>query len=288
MRNRAKRGLIAFALVLLATAAVLYQAGTTLTSPHYQQAGVPDPALAAVSVRIPHESKSIAGWYAPALTHGHGAVLLLHGVHSSRRQMQARALFLHRLGYAVLLIDLPGHGESIGDYITFGAHEARGVSATLAWLRKTLPNEKIGVIGASLGAAATVLAKPGPQIDALVIEAMYPTIEEATANRLALHGGAAARVLAPLLLAQLPWRTGVQLDQLRPIDAIGQLSCPLFVMGGMQDRHTTPQETQRLFDAARVAKQLWLVQGATHVDLYDYAPEEYEQRVGAFLAAHLR
>jgi fermentation-respiration switch protein FrsA (DUF1100 family) len=288
MHTWAKRGLIAFALVSLAAGAGLYLAGTALTTPHYHQPGTPDAALAASAVRIPHGAGMIAGWFSPALVPGQGAVLLLHGVHSDRRQMQARALFLHRSGYAVLLVDLPGHGESAGDYITFGAHEAQGVTLALAWLRHTLPGEKIGVIGASLGAAATVLAAPGQQIDALVIEAMYPTIEEATANRLALHGVPMARTIAPLLLAQLPWRTGVSAAQLHPIDAMAQLTCPLLVVGGMQDRHTPPQETRRIFDAAHAPKELWLIEGAAHVDLRAYAPAPYEERVGTFLATYLR
>jgi hypothetical protein len=33
---------------------------------------------------------------------------------------------------------------------------------------------------------------------------------------------------------------------------------------------------------------LWLVKGARHVNLHDYAGLEYERRVGAFLEAHLR
>ncbi|MES2018254.1 MAG: alpha/beta fold hydrolase [Pseudomonadota bacterium] len=282
----AKRLLLAFAMALALGAGVLYWAGSHLTRPAYSSAGEPDPELFATPVLIPNQKGYVAGWVARGA--GSGAILLLHGVRADRRQMQARALFLNRLGYTVLLIDLPAHGESLGEAITFGAREADGVRVALAWLARNLPGEKIGVIGTSLGAASLVLAKPGKQIDALVIEAMYPTIDEATANRLALHGGAPARILAPLLLMQLPWRIGVTPDQLRPIDAMQSLACPVLVIGGAQDRHTPQEETRRIFAAAKEPKQLWLVDGAAHVDLHEAARTEYEQRVGAFLSAHLR
>jgi len=42
----------------------------------------------------------------------------------------------------------------------------------------------VGVIGVSLGAASLVLAKPDPAPSAVVLESMYPTIEEAVSNRL--------------------------------------------------------------------------------------------------------
>ena len=50
--------------------------------------------------------------------------------------MLARARFLAAAGYATLLIDLPTHGESSGDRITFGAREGEGVNAALAFLRE--------------------------------------------------------------------------------------------------------------------------------------------------------
>ena len=212
------RLLAAFAVALLLGAGALYGAGSYLTAPAYANAGEPDPELFATPVLIPNQQGYVAGWVARGA--GSGAVLLLHGVRADRRQMQARALFLNRLGYTVLLVDLPAHGESVGERITFGAREADGVRVALAWLRRNLPCEKIGVIGASLGAASVVLAKPGAQVDALVIEAMYPTIEEATADRLVLRLGAPGRWLAPLLRVQLPWRTGVSADQLRPVEAL--------------------------------------------------------------------
>ena len=282
----AKRLLIAFAVALLLGAGALYGAGSTLITPTYHHVGEPDPALFATPVLIPNQKGYVAGWVARGS--GHGAVLLLHAVRADRRRMQARALFLNRLGYTVLLIDLPGSGESLGQHVTFGAHEADGVRVALAWLRKNLPGEKIGVIGSSLGAASIVLARPGNSIDALVIEGMYPTIEEATADRMAMYAGAPGRWVAPLLLMQLPWRTGVEVAQLHPIEAMGALTCPVFVLGGALDRHTRADETRHIFAAAREPKQLWLVEGAAHVDLHAYAPAEYERRVGQFLARYLR
>ena len=282
----AKRLLAGCAIALVLGAGAMFGFGSSLINPAYTSAGDPDPALFATPVLIPNQKGYVAGWVARGA--GHGAVLLLHGFRANRRSMQARALFLNRLGYTVLLVDLPGHGESAGQHITFGAHEADGVRAALAWLKRNLPGEKIGVIGSSLGAAALVLSKPGDQIDALVIEAMYPTIAEATENRLAMRAGIVGRWAAPLLLMQLPWRTGVTVEQLRPIDAMAALACPVFVIAGAEDRHTTAAETRRIFAAAHEPKQLWLVDGAAHVDLHAAARAEYEKRVGNFLALQLR
>ena len=57
---------------------------------------------------------------------------------------------------------------------------------------------------------------------------------------------------------------------------------------GTADKHTTPEEARGLQSAAGPEAELWLVEGAAHVDLHDFGPEAYEARVGPFLAGLLR
>jgi fermentation-respiration switch protein FrsA (DUF1100 family) len=266
-------------------------AGEMLSRPARSAIGAPPPDLAeAEAVRLPLPGGSednLSGWLVPGQP-GHGVVLLLHGVRANRLEMLARARFLHGLGYTVLLVDLPAHGESGGARITYGMREGEGVNAALAFLRARYPHEKIGVVGVSLGAASLVMAQPNVALSAVVLESMFPTIREAVADRLVLYLGPLGRHLAPLLLWQLPLRLGVSPEQLQPIVDIGAMRAPVLIASGSADRHTTLAETERIYAAANAPKELWVVQGATHVDLHAFAPEAYEVRVGAFLGKYLR
>ncbi len=274
---------------LLAGAGGALALGDAMTRPAPCPAGEPPAALEAVAVRFEASNGgTVAGWFSPGQP-GRGAVLLLHGVRGSRHAMVARALFLHRLGLATLAIDLPGHGESPAARITFGANESHGVTAALAWLAHRCAGERIGAIGVSLGAASLVLARPDPPPAAVVLESMYPTIEEAVADRLALHLWPGAAALAPALLCQMPWRLGVAPAQLHPIDALPALKTPLLIAAGSADRHTPLAETERLYAASLATdKSLWIVRGAAHVDLHAFTPADYERRVGGFLSERLR
>ncbi len=129
-----------------------------------------------------------------------------------------------------------------------------------------------------------MLAVPELRVDAVVIEEVYPSIEDAVRNRLRMRFGSAGAFTAPLLLAQLNMRVKVESADLRPIDRIGRVGCPVFVIGGALDQHTTRAETLRLYEAARAPKELWLVEGAAHVDLCKFTPAEYQRRVLAFLS----
>ena len=280
---------LAFALgvVTLTLAAIIVAVGELLSAPAHHVVGPPPADLHARQVVIPGPSDEfLSGWFAEGAI-GSGAVLLLHGVRSDRRQMVERAMALRGRGYFVLLVDLPGHGESSGNRITFGYREAEGVKACLRFLAQLVPNEKIAVIGVSLGAASFVLSDPSPAPSAVVLESMYPTIEEAVADRLRLRAGSLGPLLAPLLLTQLPLRLGISADQLRPIDRLSFIHAPILIASGTDDQHTTSAETTRLFEAATQPKELWLVEGATHVDLYRFNPKAYDLKVFTFIAKHL-
>jgi uncharacterized protein len=275
---------VLFMAVVMASMAV----GERLLHPVLWAVG-PAPAdlhVQSITIQTAH-GESVAAWRTAGQP-GAGVVLLLHGVQLSRVHMLPRIRMLQRLGYGVLAVDLPGHGESKSAHITYGFNEARAVNAVLAYLRTTLPEEKIGVIGVSLGAAAVVLAQPDPVPDALVLESMFPTIQEAVVDRLKGHFGAAGEWLAPLILWQLPLRLGLSPEQLRPIVALPNMHTPVLIAAGADDKRTTLAETQRIFAAANAPKALWVVEGAGHVDLHDFDAATYEAKIPTFLALYLR
>jgi uncharacterized protein len=248
----------------------------------------PPEALRAKAVSFPSASGStIHGWYSVG-EHGKGGVLLLHGVRANRMSMVSRALFLNRLGYSVLLVDLQAHGESPGRHITFGDLESMDATAAVEFLRKRAPGERIGAIGVSLGAASLVLAEKPAAIDAVILESLYPTIEEAVEDRLTLRLGWLGRVAAPLLVTQMELQLGVKAKRLQPIAHVAELRAPLLLIHGTLDRHTRLDEARRLFSAAAEPKTWWQVEGAGHVDMHQFTTREYETRVSRWLERYLR
>ncbi|GAB5404913.1 MAG: hypothetical protein Aurels2KO_31440 [Aureliella sp.] len=200
--------------------------------------------------------------------------------------MISRAEFLVSLGYSTILIDFQAHGESGGDAITMGHLESRDVEAAVALAEQLHPGEPIGVLGVSLGGAAALLACP-IEIDALILESVYSTIDKAVHNRVADRLGKLAYVPSQLLILQLKPRLGISTSQLRPIERMPFVSCPVFIMSGEDDRHTTEAETRDMYAAATSLKELWVVPGAAHVDLLAIAPDGYRDRVESFLKSSM-
>ena len=125
---------------------------------------------------MPNEGSYWPGWAADG-----PAVLLLHGVRSSRAGFARHASWLNGLGYAVLAIDFRGHGGSGAVPRSFGLHEARDAAAALAFLRHEAPSRRVAVIGTSLGGAAALLGDNGPlPVQAMVLQAGFPDLRIST------------------------------------------------------------------------------------------------------------
>ena len=265
-----------------------WSAGSILSAPFNQSIGNLPSDVTGRNVEFESASgATIRGWLIPG-EKGAGAVVLMHGVRASRLSMLKRARFLFRAGYTVLLFDFQGHGESTGERITFGYLESKDAQAAISFLRSKAPDEKIGVIGVSMGGAAVLLSSPPLDVDAAALEMVYPTIEQAISNRLAQRLGKWSSVFTPLLSWQFRPRLGVGVEALSPKNRVGKVTAPKLFIVGEEDRRTTIEESLQMYTAASEPKELWVVEGVGHVDSYRALSEEYEQRMLAFFEKHLR
>ncbi len=84
------------------------------------------------------------------------AVILAHGfsTHKDMFLFQEMSAMFHRF-YDVLTFDFRGHGES-GGLFSWTSHEARDLHAVISFAEKQ-GYKKVGLIGFSLGAAATLI-----------------------------------------------------------------------------------------------------------------------------------
>lgn len=236
------------------------------------------------NVRFPaRDGVSLAGWFVPC-PHAKRAVVLLHGYGSERTQTLARARFFRTLGYAVLLYDARGHGESASAMVSFGWHEKNDLLGALDWLR-TRGFTEFGCVGISQGGATIALAAAELRdVKWAVLESVYPTLPNAVDRRFRRDFGVPGWAAGMLMIPMAEWRLGVSAATIAPRDGIAHLACPTLIMTGDRDTHTFPDDARVVFEKAREPKSWWLVPGAAHVDLYGFARERYEEKLREFLA----
>lgn len=276
-------------LFLLAVAlSSLYYVGTQLTRPTHSRVTKPKTKIPINTIRFMGVGNiQLNGWLAKNSQSTVG-VLLMHGNQSNRLSMWSRAEFLYKAGYSVMLFDLRAHGESEGDYKTFGYLEAEDAEKAVRFFKQMANLKRVGIIGTSLGGAAAVLNDHLLPVEAMILESVYPTIEKAVTNRINGRFGEWVTIFSPLLTNQLPLRFDIDTDALRPVKHMENITLPTLVIGGDQDQRTTLDDTNKLYQNINSReKSLWIIPGVAHENFHTVVTQEYEQRVLAFFNQYL-
>ena len=202
--RRIRKWCASFAFIgIFAIVVAAWIVGGALVAPANCIVGDPPADFPANSIQIQSDSgATLAGWHLP-LTNSNATAILLHPIRGDRRSMVSRAKLLQQHGYSTLLIDLQGHGESAGQKITVGHLEKHDVDAAVEFIRDFDSNQKIAIIGCSLGGASTIFANP--DVDVIVLESVYPTVTEAVHNRIQMRMGILHHFIAPQKSCNIQW-----------------------------------------------------------------------------------
>ncbi len=241
----------------------------------------------------------LRGWYMPAAASPSTpapAVVLIHGWESARDRTLPHAQFLHALGYAVLAIDVRGHGANGPETLPVSVGEfAADARAAAAWLRARDDVARVGVLGHSMGAAgALVAAASDPGIAAVVAVAAPAGPYRMTRLTFRL---ADLPIPGPIAwpLAWLTTHVYLRPRGHRPSDisataAVRSIAAPVLLVHGSDDRVVPVAHLARLAAARRDAlpeapTETLVLEGGQHSWAYEFP--SFRATVARFLAAAL-
>ena len=240
----------------------------------------------------------LSGWFFPASRER--AVILIHGRDQNRSEWRERneriASFLVAAGYAVLMFDLRGHGNSaadprVGERYTLGFLERNDVDAGVAFLRgRGYADARIALLGVSMGAASALGELTlDPHIGPIVLDSSFEDAGVELAEELPAQAGVPGWV-APGVLLVFRAVYGVDTEAVRPIDIVrAHPERPFLFIHCDQDDLINVHHARDLRTAsADAASALWIAPGCLHARASDDHPDEYRTRVLAFLAAQMR
>jgi dipeptidyl aminopeptidase/acylaminoacyl peptidase len=209
------------------------------------------------------------------------AVIVCHGVGDSAMGSLGFSPFLLRHGFAVLVPDSRGHGES-GGFVTYGVRESDDILHWLQWT-KTQGISNVCGLGESLGGAILLQSlQRGAGFQALIAESSYATFQEVADDRTAqIVGPFWARILVREAMLYTRLRYRVNLWNAQPAKAVAHSHVPILLIHGVDDKETLPKHSQEIA-SANPAIQLWLVPHAVHTGAYAATPIEFESRVAGW------
>ena len=218
-----------------------------------------------------------------------GTVSLFHGLRQNREHTLNRTAFLAAAGYRCVAFDHRAHGASSGKRTSFGFFEARDVAAVLDLITRRWPHEPQAALGISMGAAALCFAAPRARdLRAVILESVYHDIGTAFLSRIGNRYPAWFKRLSNGAIWVTERRLGLRLKQLAPVEFIGDLApAAVLLLTGTEDQHAPPEDAQRLLERCRGSREIWLVPGACHADMYEVGGEPYRNRILDFLERRL-
>ena len=233
------------------------------------------------------DSLTLKAWFFPA--NGDSAkatVIVLHGISSCKESQFGRAKLLTDNGFNAVALDLRAHGESGGDYCTFGYYEKYDIQTVLDSVMPLSGGKPAGIWGASLGGAIALQAMAlDRRIVFGVIESTFDEFE-----KVAEEYGADW-----MLGLRNKWVVNRVLDKsgaiahfepkaVKPVEAAAMIDRPVLFMHGDADDKIPIEFNRRNFEAVRSPEKQWItVAGGGHSNIWGFGGDGLEQQVLSFL-----
>ncbi len=112
------------------------------------------PNLPHEEIKFQSDGKTLHGWLFRTNTTRRGLIVYLHGLGDNRQSGNGVAQRFVPKGFDVLTYDSRAHGESDGDYCTYGFYEKNDVSRAL----DTIGADTAILFGSSMGGAIAIQA----------------------------------------------------------------------------------------------------------------------------------
>jgi uncharacterized protein len=210
------------------------------------------------------------------------AVVLVYPNRVDSQSLVAYFRAVKSAGYPVLIIDYTDASARFG----FGWNQRSDIAAAITALRSR-GVEHVAALGVSEGAAAAIFAaSEGAPLSAIVSDSSYAKLKNLLRRIPPMDS------LNPLFDRTVLWELGLMLgngiDQLAPAKAALALrNCPLMVINGADDPLVPASDAREIYASASGPREMWIVPGAGHAAALAAQPEQYQQRIRAFLAHYL-
>lgn len=227
-------------------------------------------------------------------------VLVHHGYRSKGEDMLPQAKFFLDQGYNVILPDARGHGESEGQYLTFGHYEKNDVTKWIEDEVKAKPQQKIYLYGGSMGAATVMMSQetPHPNVKAVIEDCGFATLDQQFREVLGLLTNYFQYIP---LVNLIDWRQKetdlietinekhikpklkMTLQDVSPLTSVSKSGLPFLFIHGEADWFINKIASEQLYNAAIGYKEHLYVPNAGHGEAFQVGGPLFTNKVTSFI-----
>lgn len=222
----------------------------------------------------------------PAIGRARATLILLHGRTNCKESQLERAQWLANLGFNCVLMDLRAHGESTGEYCTYGYYEKHDVQALIDCLPAPFYHVPIGIWGLSLGGA---IALQSIVIDSRIQFGIIESTFDELPNVVMEYGadymlGLRSSWLTNIILAKSAEIACFEPQAVRPVVAASFATVPMLFIHGDSDDKIPSSFNEKNYHAVPHKNKSWvMVKGAGHHDVWEKGGVKLKEQIGYFL-----
>jgi alpha-beta hydrolase superfamily lysophospholipase len=216
----------------------------------------------------------------------YGTIILLHGIRSNKESFNRLSGKLSQIGYNCVAIDSRAHGQSGGQFCTFGVKEKLDISRLIDTLIQTGKfDDQIGVWGQSLGGAIGLQAiSIDKRIKYGIIESAFSDFEVITQDYFEFHLG----FNIPAITNYLTYRAGKISDfepnEARPVDYCKNIDQPILIVHGSKDKRINIKYALENFESIiSTGKEFLEIQNANHLNVWEVGNDNYFEKAFEFI-----
>jgi pimeloyl-ACP methyl ester carboxylesterase len=210
-------------------------------------------------------------------------VIYLHGITDSKVSGINYAKELAKLNYTIYLIDMRCHGESGGNYCTYGYFEKHDVSTLIDSLESKHDRMDITLLGVSMGAAIAIQAAAiDKRVNRVIAVAPFYDLFSIALDHQARLIGIRSKIVLKLVLARAEKIARFKVSEVSPAKDIQRLRIPVLIIHGTKDK-TVKSEYSRMLKELSPHAQLLVIPNAGHTDVLEMGGKAYLQQLINFI-----
>lgn len=234
------------------------------------------------------DSIVLNGWLMEPEEEPVSSIIMSHGYRGNRHESGAGFFALAQTlldeGYRVLMFDFRNAGESEGDLTSIGVLERYDVLGAVDFMSSRF-DEPLMLYGVSMGASASLSAAAlTDQVDGVIADSPFSDLESYLEANLPVWTGLPAIPFTTLTMTLIPHLIGIEPAELSPIRDLDDVyPRPVLFIHGDEDEYIPYSESIEMAKTYEDAFELWIPEGADHVQGFYKHPEEYLGYILGFL-----
>lgn len=227
----------------------------------------------------------LRGKWVPAQS-SKATIILFHGYHTHYLHDFAGIFSMyHSVGLNLLLVRQRAHGESEGEYITFGVRERKDVLSWIEFHNREHGMDNVFLGGMSMG-ASTVLFAAGeelpPNVRGITADCGFSSPAEILGHVIRRDYHLPAKLVLPLMEVWARALGGFSLYECDTRRTLARSKTPIIFIHGTADTFVPTAMSRTGYDACKSERELLLVEGAGHGRSYLYEPDRLTKALVVF------